>query len=895
MADQYFVTHSDMVGVADKIREKSGKSEELVFPEGWKDALDSLSAEELLKASEYPDYVRPSVLDMVNKVRSVQKSDSIISIMMSDSHYPAEQTATTAYASNKASTVQANQAAKALAYILDVDFFAHLGDVCAGAGSTTPDMLKSQIEGFLSYFREAKSDLPVFLAIGNHDAGIYYHNTQTDGKIHTMTGEYLYHNFTSRSASDDTVFDGEEYGGYCYRDFADKKLRVFLLNTSEKLVSVQSDQCTYGSQRVWLANALLDLNNKSDASDWGFIILCHYPADYGGNMPLSELLKAYVEGKSFTITDPSTSYFIGDGTSQTVNFSGKNGARFISQFHGHVHNFLSSRLYSSVSGTPAQYDAWRVCIPNVQFDRENYYGTVSGVDFSQDKTYAKTADSANGTSFVINVINPSEERIYSFCYGAGYDRVIGYGAVTYYSITRSLTNVTSNNTDVSVEEDTIYTEIITPDPGADMQTITVSMGGVDISSTAISIVDGVYSITIPQVTGNVVITAKASLRPNFTNLVPLSINADGTDFYVDGDGYDDGTYINSSGAVGTLSRYVSTGFIPVKTGAKTVRIAGDGISIDGTYTRIVFYDADFKLIVGIPYQRMNDGASSDGVYYSGYEIKEASTKLTWVMDAQGNGHKGVYMRVCTKGDGANLIVTVDEEITYGGTGGDTSDTTCAIIQNLTNVSSSNTSPDVAFGNSFSTVLTANSGYELGSVTVTMGGLDITASSYSSGKITIGAVTGAVIITATAKSVQTSYTNQLAISTDVSGNVYNGTGYKADTYLSGGVEGSRSGIYTSGFIPVKYGDKLYFKNCVIQAEQSNHRFCFYDSSKTVITNRVHNTTSSQLGGQTTPVYGADGNMTQLNIDSGYWSGAAYIRFCCGGLDVTSVVTVNEPIE
>ena len=191
----------------------------------------------------------------------------------------------------------------------------------------------------------------------------------TSLNIHTMSGEYLYKNFTAHSASETTVIAGAENGGYCYRDFADKKLRVFLLNTSEKLVAAQEDQCTYGAQRKWLANALLDLNTKADAVDWGFIILSHYPADYGNTMPLSELLKAYVDGTSFTITDPYTesdtytSY--GDNTNHTVNFTGKNGAKFIAQFHGHIHNFLTDKLYCD----GAQYDAHRVCIPNGQYNR----------------------------------------------------------------------------------------------------------------------------------------------------------------------------------------------------------------------------------------------------------------------------------------------------------------------------------------------------------------------------------------------------------------------------------------------------------------------------------------------------------------------------------------------
>lgn len=251
------------------------------------------------------------------------------------------------------------------------------------------------------------------------------------------------------------------------------------------------------------------------------------------------------------------------------------------------------------------------------------------------------------------------------------------------------------------------------------------------------------------------------------------------------------------------------------------------------------------------------------------------------------------MRVCTKGDGANLIVTVDEEITYGGEGGSDAEITCAVIQNLNNVTSSNTSANAKEGDSFSTTLTANSGYELGDVVVTMGGLDVTSSAYSNGVVSISSVTGNIVITATATEVQVSYTNQLPISTDSSGAVYNGTGYKADTYLSSGVDGSRSGIYASGFIPCKQGDTLYFKNCAIQTSQSNHRFCFYDSSKTFLDRQIN---TSNHGENLTPTYGSDGNMISLYIATGtYLAGTAYIRFCCGGLDSTSVVTVNEAIE
>jgi hypothetical protein len=614
-----------------------------------------VKAADVLTASGYPEYITPEVMEMVGKVNAVRGKDSIVFVAMADSHYIADQSELQNAAETNASALQANQAAKVLSYLVKPDFFAHLGDVGCGHGSTTPEMLKTQIEDFISMFREAKSDLPVFICIGNHDTGIYYHESVADGNIHTMTGDYLYKTFTAHSESEDTVMAGEENGGYCYRDFADKKLRVIMLNTSEKLVAVQSDSTTYGAQRVWLANALLDLNTKDDAVEWGFIILCHYPADYGGTKPLSDLLKAYVSGTSHTISDP-TSNGTGDGTSHTVDFAGKNGAKLIAQFHGHVHNFKADKLYSG----GAQYDAHRLCIPNAQYNRENYYGTVGGVNFAEDVSYPKTANSANGTSFVVNVINPSEEKIYSFCYGAGYDRVIGYGATVYYAVTSQLTNVTTSNDQKSIEAGASYSATLTLDEGYEFKEVTVTMGGVDITATAYN--DGV--VTIPEVTGNVVITARAQQTPNFTNLVPLSINADGTDFFVDGDGYKNGTYINSSGAEGILKSSTATGFIPVTPGPKTIRVAGEGLSIDTLYTRIVSYDENFNFLNGSPYNKFGVQHSS-GVYYQGKLIDEPSTLFTLELEKYSILSSGVYLRVCTTGDGKDLIVTVDEEINYG--------------------------------------------------------------------------------------------------------------------------------------------------------------------------------------------------------------------------------------
>lgn len=72
-----------------------------------------------------------------------------------------------------------------------------------------------------------------------------------------------------------------------------------------------------------------------------------------------------------------------------------------------------------------------------------------------------------------------------------------------------------------------------------------------------------------------------------------------------------------------------------------------------------------------------------------------------------------------------------------------------VTNNLTNVSSNNASVSVEENASYTATLTADESYTLESVTVTMGGSDVTASVYSGGVVSISAVTGNVVITASA--------------------------------------------------------------------------------------------------------------------------------------------------
>ena len=82
----------------------------------------------------------------------------------------------------------------------------------------------------------------------------------------------------------------------------------------------------------------------------------------------------------------------------------------------------------------------------------------------------------------------------------------GSGEITTHTITNNLTNCTTNNNNESVLSNSSYSAIITANNGYTNLSITVTMGEIDITS---NVVRG-NVINIPNVTGNISITARAT-------------------------------------------------------------------------------------------------------------------------------------------------------------------------------------------------------------------------------------------------------------------------------------------------------------------------------------------------------------------------------------------------
>lgn len=222
-------------------------------------------------------------------------------------------------------------------------------------------------------------------------------------------------------------------------------------------------------------------------------------------------------------------------------------------------------------------------------------------------------------------------------------------------------------------------------------------------------------INIPNVIGNIVITARTS-----------AINSGGSD-PVSGNVLSYMTYgkgINQTSAAITDNPecWATVEPVTIKNGTTYT------MSVDATYLWILAIDDSGNAI--LPF--LTTGTNSKPQRFT---FTATTSKIKFG---------------CYDPDHTATYCTLTENSSSGGSGGNPgSGTSYTITRNLTNCTSSNTSSSVAANSSYSTTITANSGYTLGSITVTMGGTNITSSAVSGNSISISNVTGNIVISCTA--------------------------------------------------------------------------------------------------------------------------------------------------
>lgn len=650
-----------LTAIADAIRAKDGTTGTMTLDQ-MPEKIAAITTADNIVHADIPDYIKSAALEVAKKVRAVQTAESITFIAMSDSHQL--DTNENIVTGNK----HAGMAAKALAYILpNIDFACFLGDYTAGSNTTTIEEGKRHFAEINADIDEAFAGIPQFRTVGNHDP-LGYSYSQNGSYLNQAT---LYE-LVGKYNDDGTTVMGSTTGGYCYRDFTDKKVRVICLNTAE-MTSASSGgaENMTGEQKLWFANTLKSAGSKG--SDWGIIVLSHHPLDWGNVLMASNIVHAYVEGTSITVT-----------SGHTINFSGSNSAKFLGAFHGHVHCFKAAKLNYIANSVGTEYQAYRIAVPNMCFSRNNEYGQNNkaeyyGIEFGEDTTYNKTAGTANDTAFVVNVVNPSEEKIYSFCYGAGYDREIFTGTLIIPT-----TGITLDQTSGTLTEGDTVTLTATVSPSnASNKSVTWETS----NSTVATVVDGVVTalsagtatITAKTADGNFSATyalTVEAVQVNYTNLVPTAQAIDSTAPY-NGTGYHDGKYLSTGGSPfeGSDSACVLTGNIPYvisSTGLpKTIYIKGaawEAIS----HCRMCFFVENKKSICGPGITGNGSGNSALSKYFTVETLGNKYIKLTPIASASGTNSMLVstvasaanarFVRFSLKGTGANLIITLDEPI-----------------------------------------------------------------------------------------------------------------------------------------------------------------------------------------------------------------------------------------
>ncbi len=139
----------------------------------------------------------------------------------------------------------------------------------------------------------------------------------------------------------------------------------------------------------------------------------------------------------------------------------------------------------------------------------------------------------------------------------------------------------------------------------------------------------------------------------------------------------------------------------------------------------------------------------------------------------------------------------------------------------------------------------------------------------------------------------SYINQVPISIDTSGNIFNGSGYKAGYRLSSsGVEKTLSGSVVTGYIPAKNGDVVRFKGIKWLRSETydldSKQYCYiscFNSTFGHAASYGNNASTDRFTKDENGVY------TLNNILA---ASTAYIRISGIGNGEDLVVTVNEEI-
>ena len=218
-----------------------------------------------------------------------------------------------------------------------------------------------------------------------------------------------------------------------------------------------------------------------------------------------------------------------------------------------------------------------------------------------------------------------------------------------------------------------------------------------------------------------------------------------------------------------------------------------------------------------------------------------------------------------------------------GTPADITGPTFTITNALSNCASSNGADSIGINEGYAATITANSGFTLdgATVSITMGGTDITATAYNGGAISIPAVTGNIVIT-------------IAAAEKVKVNLFDKD--DPDVVLRGRINSSGNAVaymdgqLVTGFIPAQVGDVFeietdHGQNTATGGNGYTGTVGCYTSDKVFISPAIGSAlqqawvwNSGVTGGTCT---------IKATVNSKDYSGTAYVRFCLAFTSIDNI--------
>lgn len=298
---------------------------------------------------------------------------------------------------------------------------------------------------------------------------------------------------------------------------------------------------------------------------------------------------------------------------------------------------------------------------------------------------------------------------------------------------------------------------------------------------------------------------------------------------------------------------------------------------NGTPETLHWYQTITKNLTGCTIS--NDASQVDyGEAYTATIAAESGKTITSVVVKMGGAD--ITATAYTASSGAINISKVTGAVTITAAASAPS-VTYNITRNLTNCASSNTADTIAEGAAYTTTLSPTGTYKkLGAITVTMGGVDISASAVSGSTVSITKVTGNIAITCAA--VVTNIIDTIGISADTRLSTSSG-----DNRVQSGYAAIGTNKDAASLIHLAPDDTLRIKGASLPASNDSYSaIALHNASGTFSTSTyLHNGL-------------AWNGMTFNNADDGVivTSGSEhYFRISLICTDASAVIaTINEPI-